>query len=83
MADEGEFGITRSGALPEDWHERNDPGYIEGGADRLADKLLAEGPTGTDAPAGDGWSMKRDADHGQPRHRRPSPADGVNDLDRP
>jgi hypothetical protein len=27
--------------MPEDWHERNDPGFVPGGAGAMADRILA------------------------------------------
>jgi len=41
----GEEIELRSGAMPEDWHEQNDPGYIPGGAAAMAERILAEPPT--------------------------------------
>jgi hypothetical protein len=37
-----EFEDMRSGAMPADWHEWNDTGYVPGGADRLAEAILSE-----------------------------------------
>jgi hypothetical protein len=42
-AEEHDSEILRTGAMPEDWHEINDPGYVPGGAGKLADSILAEG----------------------------------------
>jgi hypothetical protein len=44
MSDDLELDVSqmRSGAMPEDWHERNDTGYIPGGAAALAEKILSE-----------------------------------------
>jgi hypothetical protein len=33
----------RSGAMPSDWHERNDTGYLpDGKAEKIAEKILSE-----------------------------------------
>jgi hypothetical protein len=51
-----EWSELKSGAMPEDWHERNDSGYVPGGADKLAEKLLAEEPMGQSGPP-DAWQF--------------------------
>jgi hypothetical protein len=53
-----DWSELKSGACPEDWHERNDPGFIAGGADKLADRILSEPVVSQDT--GDGWNMARD-----------------------
>jgi hypothetical protein len=57
-----DLGITHSGAIDDDWHERYDPGYIAGGADAMAERIL-KAPQGRDAP---------DPNRPSPRRRRGS-----------
>jgi hypothetical protein len=47
------------GACPEDWHERNDTGFIPGGAGALAERILSE-PRVVSQDGGDGWNLARD-----------------------
>jgi hypothetical protein len=55
-----DYDNLRSGAMPEDWHERNATGFIPGGAGALADRILAEPPV-VPQDGGDGWNLRRDA----------------------
>ena len=49
-----------SGAMPDDWHERHDTGYVPGGADKMAERILSEPTMGSDGAGGDGWDIRRD-----------------------
>lgn len=98
MSDEHDWSEMRSGAMPEDWHEQNDAGYIPGGADAMAERILSEPSTLDDAAArtlaramdgkvdttkADRWNMRRDSVHDKtPKLRKPSPLDGINRLDK-
>lgn len=74
-SEEHDWEGMRSGAMPEDWHEQNDPGYIPGGADKMAERILSQ-PDVVSQDGGDGWNMARDVDTGKRRLRKPSPIDG-------
>jgi hypothetical protein len=74
----GEEIELRSGAMPEDWLERNDPGYIPGGAGAMAERILAEPPQGH-AEALPFYRTEAEAN----RPRKRTAFDGINNEDRP
>jgi hypothetical protein len=37
-----DWSELRSGAMPEDWHEQNQTGYVPGGADKMAERVLTQ-----------------------------------------